>query len=383
MLKRLFTFVGLWLLVGSISPAWSQSDRGTITGTVTDTSGAVMAGVSVTATNTATSLSTRTVSGSGGNYTISLLRVGTYNVSAEQTGFKKYVHSGITLEVGQTLSLDIQLQVGARTETVQVTAQAELLQRDTTVRGTVISSRDIEELPIVAQAEQRNPGFYMTLAPGVTGKGTAAGTPSGSGRQLNTTVNGSQSGSTEFQLDGAVIGQGYALSGDFRQLNFPPDVVGEFDVMTLNPPAEYGQTGLGITSFALKSGTNQFHGTAYEYLRNEKLDARGFYAPKTPLNKQNEFGVTGGGPVVIPKLYNGKDKTFFYAWYSGFRLSQEAGANTLDTLPTPAMKGGDLSNLLGANIGTDALGRPVFSGAIYDPQCTRTVTAGAVDPWVP
>jgi len=118
---------------------FGQSDRGTITGTVTDPSGGVISGVSVTATNTATSISTRTVSASGGNYTISLLRVGTYDVTAEQTGFKKYVHSGITLEVGQTLSLDIQLQVGARTETVQVTAQAEILQRDTSGRGTVIS----------------------------------------------------------------------------------------------------------------------------------------------------------------------------------------------------------------------------------------------------
>ena len=162
-----------------LSPAlFGQSDRGIITGTVTDPSGAVIAGASVAATNSATGVSTRTVSASGGNYTISLLRVGTYDVTAEQTGFKKYVHSGITLEVGQTLSLDIQLQVGARTETVQVTAQAEILQRDTSGRGTVISSRDIEELPIVSQGEQRNPGFYMTLAPGVTGKGTAAGTPS-------------------------------------------------------------------------------------------------------------------------------------------------------------------------------------------------------------
>src|SRR5205814_10295612 len=101
---------------------------------------------------------------------------------------------------------------------------------------------------------------------------------------------------------------------------------------------------------------------------------------KTPLNKQNEFGITAGGPVIIPKLYNGKDKTFFYGWYSGFRLSREAGANSLDTLPTAAMKGGDLSNLLGAQIGADALGRPVCTGEIYDPATTRTVPAGAVDP---
>jgi len=368
------------LLLCTAGSLWAQSDRGTITGTVTDPSAATMAGVSVIATNSATGVSTRVSTGPSGNYTVPFLRVGAYEITAEQAGFKKFVQSGVTLEVGQTARVDIVMQLGDVKQTIQINAQAQLLQKDTSDRGTVVTSRDVEELPIVSQGEQRNPGFYMTLAPGVTGKGTATPTASGSGRQLNTTVNGSQSGSTEFHLDGAVIGQSYAMSGDFRQLNFPPDVVGEFNVMTLNPPAEYGQTGLGITSFTLKSGTNQFHGTAYEYLRNEKLDARGFFAPKTPLNKQNEFGITAGGPVIIPKLYNGKDKTFFYGWYSGFRLSREAGANSLDTLPTAAMKGGDLSNLLGAQIGADALGRPVFTGEIYDPATTRTVPAGAVDP---
>src|SRR3989441_3579930 len=375
--QRIVLVLSLTLL-SSLGSLWAQSDRATITGNVTDPSGAVIVGATVAATNTATGVSTKTATTSSGDYTIPLLRAGKFEVTVEQAGFKKFIQTGIFLQVGQTFRVDAVLQVGQTTQTVEVTAQALQLQRDTSGRGTVISSRDIEELPIVSQGEQRNPGFYMTLAPGVTGKGTAAGTPSGSGRQFNTTVNGGQSGSTEFHLDGAVIGQGYAMSGDFRQLNFPPDVVGEFNVITLNPPAEYGQTGLGITSFTLKSGTNQFHGTAYEYLRNEALDARGFYATKTPLNKQNEFGVTGGGPVIIPKLYNGKDRTFFYGWYAGFRLSKQAGANTLDTLPTAAMKSGDLSNLLGSKIGTDALGRPILSGAIYDPRCTRNVTAGAV-----
>ncbi|PYU92868.1 MAG: hypothetical protein DMG08_11575 [Acidobacteria bacterium] len=142
--------------------------------------------------------------------------------------------------------------------------------------------------------------------------------------------------------------------------------------MTLNPPAEYGRAGLGITAFNLRTGTNQFHGSLYEYFRNEKLDARGFFAPKTPLNKQNEFGATGGGPIF-------KDKTFFYGWYQGFRLRKEA-SNSLDTVPTEAMRGGNLSNVLGGQIGTDALGRPVYSSEIFDPATTRTVAAGALDP---
>ncbi len=338
-----------------------------------------MAGVSITATNTGTGVSTSTVSTQTGNYTLPLLRAGTYEVSAEWTGFKKFVQSGIVLEVGQTVPLDVRMQVGGSTETVQVTAQPALIQKDTSDRGTVVTSRDVEELPIVGQGEQRNPGFYMTLAPGVTGRGTATPTASGSGRQLDTTVNGSPSGSTEFHLDGAAIGQGYMLSGDFRNLPFPPDAVGEFKVMTLDPPAEYGQTGLGITSFSIKSGTNKLHGSAYEYLRNEALDSRGFFAPTTPINKQNEFGVLAGGPVVIPRIYNGKDKTFFFGWYHGYRRAQQA-SNTLDTLPTQAMRGGDFSNILGSQIGSDTLGRPIYAGEIYDPGSQRAVAAGAADP---
>ena len=379
-LKRGVVGIVGWLLVfGGVGSLWAQSDRGTITGTVTDPSGAVIAGASVTAINTATGVSTKTTTSSAGNYQVPLLRAGRYEITVEQAGLKRFVQSGIDLEVGQTVRVDVAMQLGQSTQTVQVTAQAELLQKDTSDRGTVVSARDVEELPIVAQQEQRNPGFYMTLAPGVTGRGTATPTASGSGRQLNTTVNGSPSGSTEFHLDGAVIGQGYMLAGDFRQLPFPPDAVGEFNVMTLNPPAQYGQTGLGITSFSIKSGTNQIHGDAYEYLRNDALDTRGFFAPTTPILKQNEFGVTVGGPVIIPKLYNGKDKTFFYGWYDGFRLVQEA-SNSLDTVPTEAMRGGDLSNVLGAQVGTDALGRPVYGSEIYDPATQRTVAAGAVDP---
>src|SRR5437867_1327493 len=365
--QRIVLVLSLTLL-SSLGSLWAQSDRATITGNVTDPSGAVIVGATVAATNTATRVSTRTTSSSTGNYTIPSLRVGTYELSVEQSGFKKYFQGGILLEVGQTVRVDAQMQLGQTTELVEVTAQAAQLQSSTSGRGNVITSRDIQELPIVSQGEQRNPGFYMTLSPGVTGRGTATPTASGSGRQLDTTVNGSQSGSTEFQLDGAVIGQGYMLAGDFRQLPFPPDAVGEFQVMTLNPPAEFGQTGLGITSFSIRSGGNQLHGSVYEYLRNDALDSRGFFAPKTPINKQNEFGATAGGPIR-------KDKTFFFGWYHGFRLAKQA-SNALDTLPTQAMKNGDLSNILGSQVAlqacntsstapdrpaapcTDALGRP-------------------------
>ncbi|HEV2383340.1 MAG TPA: TonB-dependent receptor [Terriglobia bacterium] len=377
--RTLAVLVGLWLILGSLGLLWAQSDRATITGTVTDQTGAVIVGAAVTATNVATGISIRATTSSAGDYEVPLLPAGSYQLTVEQTGLKKSVQSGIDLEVGQTVRVDVKMQVGQATQTVQVTAQAELLQRDTSDRGTVVTARDVEELPIVAQQEQRNAGFYMTLAPGVTGRGTATPTASGSGRELNTTVNGSPSGSTEFHLDGAVLGNGYMLAGDFRDLPFPPDAVGEFNVMTLNPPAQYGQTGLGITSFSIKSGTNRLHGDAYEYFRNDALDTRGFFSPTVPVLKQNEFGITAGGPVYIPKVYDGRDKTFFFGWYDGFRLKQQA-TNSLDTVPTASMRAGDFSNVLGGQIGTDALGRPVYSSEIYDPSTQRTVAPGGVDP---
>jgi len=370
--RRLTLGLGLAFFFG-IASLWGQGNLGTITGTVTDPSGAAVPNAAVTSVNVATGISTKVESSSTGNYSIPLLQAGTYQVSVEAPGFKKFVAPGVVVNVASTVTLNPHLEVGAVAQTVEVRGAATQLQRDTSDRSTVINSRDLEQLPIVAQSEQRNPGFYMTLAPGTTGRGTAAGTASGSGRQLDTTVNGSQSGSTEFYLDGAVIGQTGQMSGDFRKLQlFPPDAVEEFKIFTLNPPAEYGDSGLGIITFVTKSGTNQFHGTAYEYFRNDALDARGFFAPTTPINKQNEFGATIGGPIK-------KDKTFFFGWYSGFRLAQQV-TNTKDTLPTTAMKNGDFSNILGAQVGTDALGRPVYSGELYDPTTDRTVGAGATDP---
>ena len=143
--------------------------------------------------------------------------------------------------------------------------------------------------------------------------------------------------------------------------------------MTLLPPAEFGQTGLGITNFTLKSGGNGFHGAVYEYFRNTALDARGFYAATTPKNNQNEFGATIGGPIR-------KDKTFFYGWYNWLPRRQSSLGPTKGYSPHRGHEGGDLSNILGGQIGSDALGRPVYSCEIYDPATTRIVPAGATDP---
>src|SRR6266702_2734025 len=322
--RRLVQILGLSMLVlVGASNLQAQSDRGTVTGEVIDPSGATIPGVSITATNVGTALGITVISSSSGNYTIPLLRPGIYDITAEKAGFKRYVRSGVVVEVGQILAIGIQMQIGERTERVEVTSEAPQIEKNSSDRGAVVNGRDVVELPILGQGEQRNPGFFMTLVPGVTGRGTSGG---GSPRMLNTTVNGSQSASNEFQLDGALIGNAAEWAGDFRNIPFPQDAVAEFKVITLLPPAEFGRTGQGITSFTLRSGSNQLHGSAYELLRNEDLDAVPFFVNSgtnpgchrdgtpiacRPVNKQNEFGATVGGPIR-------KDKTFFFGWYQGF-----------------------------------------------------------------
>jgi carboxypeptidase family protein len=367
-----FTLCFLWVL-GLVFNAWAQSDRGTVTGTLTDASGAVLVGVSLAAVDVATGLKSKTISGESGAYTIPLLPVGTYRVTSEMDGFKTHVSDNVAVQVNQTTRLDIVMEVGEVSQTVEVVAEGPQLRSDTSELGTVISQQEYQDLPLIGQREVRNPTFFMILVPGVTGRGIATVDMSQFNmRNLSTTVSGSQSGSTEWHLDGSIIASAGEFSTDPRNVGFPPDAVGGFKMITLNAPAEYGRSGGGIASFTLKSGSNQLHGSLYEYFRNDALDARGFFVPTTPVNRQNEFGATVSGPIH-------KDKTFFFGWYNGFRM-HEAKGNSLLTVPTTAMKQGDFSSYLGFPTGrSDALGRPVYQGAIYDPLTTRTVEAGEVD----
>ena len=371
--KNLTFIASLFLTLGvSLPKLNAQSDRGTITGTATDQTGAALVGVSVTVKNTETGVTSTTTTGPSGAYTISLLPTGTFQVTFELARFKTSLHDKVSIQLNQTARLDIVMEVGDASQTLEVGAEEPLLLSNTSELGTVVTQQQLQDLPLIGQGETRNPTFFMVLVPGVTGRGT---TTQGRGwdlRVLSTTVNGSQSGSTEFHLDGSIIANPGWFSGDPRNVGFPPDAVGGFKLITLNAPAEYGRSGGGIASFTTRSGTNQLHGSVYEYFRNDVLDARGFFAAVTPANRQNEFGATVGGPIR-------KDKTFFYGWYNGFRFHR-AEPNSFGTVPTDALKQGDFGTLLGPQIGNDALGRPMYQGAIYDPLTTRTVQAGQADP---
>lgn len=340
---------------------WAQTDRGTITGTVTDASGALIVGAKVSAANTATGIAAETTTSGAGLFTIPQVTVGVYKVTIEQAGFKKYIQDGVTVSLGQTIRVDASLQVGEISQSVEVQAEAPLLKPDTSELGTTISNQQILDLPLSLTGEQRSPATFMRLVPGVVGRGSTS--MSNPEAIFSTAVNGGQTLSLEIQLDGAAI-LGSNLTGDLRILGFPVDAVQEFKINTNNFAAELGRTGGGVTSFTLKSGTNQIHGSVYEFFRNEKLNANGFFnnlgaldsrtgKATRVINKQNEYGFTLGGPII-------KDKTFAFGYFNGFRY-RRAGASQVISVPTAAFRNGDFSSL----------GIP-----IYDPATTRSNGSG-------
>ena len=230
LLKRLM-LVALPLVLVSffgISALWAQTDRGTITGTVTDPSGAVITGATVTATHMGTGLKTSITSGAGGNYTLPLLQIGTYRISATRTGFKEFVQDGIILDVGQTVVVPITLQIGSVTQTVEVTGQPPQLETATTTLTTAATGPEVEALPLFGQAEMRNPAFFMVLDSSTSGRGissTAVGQGTFTDRTLSTTVAGSQSASTEFDIDGSRMVISNWFSSNYQYIDFPQDAV--------------------------------------------------------------------------------------------------------------------------------------------------------------
>src|SRR5215471_303878 len=345
--RRLCSFLLIAALFALSS--WAQ-DRGTIIGRVTDPSSAVVAGALITVTNSETGVKVTTETNEAGNYAVRSLPFGRYEVTAEAKGFRKVIRRDATLNVGQTLTLDLALELGAVDQTVEVLATAPLVDSSTSDLGTVVDQKQVRDLPVGVNGNMRNPESFVFLAPGVTGD------------TANTEINGSQDRAKEVLVDGA---QSTGPESGGTMFTYPPiESIGEFKLEAANFSAEYGKTGGGFEVFTTKSGTNQYHGSLFEYLRNDKLDARGFISPVTPVNRQNEFGGAFGGPVILPK-YNGRNRTFFYFVYDGFRYRAGASNQSL-TLPNAAQRSGDFSGLTkgGASL------------AIYDPYSTRSDGAG-------
>jgi hypothetical protein len=334
-----------------VSLAAFAQDRGTIVGRVTDPSSAVVAGAQVTVVSPSTGIRIPAATNSTGNFVVAGLPFGRYDVECEAKGFGKQVRKDVDLHVAQTMVIDFALEVGQVAQSVEVTAAAPILERDTSDLNVVVDEKQVQDLPLSVNANMRNPESFALLAPGVTGNAA------------DTYINGSQDRAKSVLVDGGVS-TGPESGGTL--FTYPPvEAIGEFKLLSSNFSAEYGRTGGGFEIFTTKSGTNEYHGSTFEYLRNTALDARGFIAQTTPVNRQNEFGAKFGGPVRIPKVYNGKNRTFFYFVYNGFRYAAGATNNVLN-VPTVKERGGDFS---GKTKGGAAL-------AVYDPQSTTTDASG-------
>src|SRR6266852_7031376 len=348
------------VLVGT---AVAQSDRGTLAGAILDSSGAVVSQAAITVTGVDTGTVYDAVSSSSGAYRIPDIRVGTYNVKVAATGFKTAERTGIVIQVNTVSSLDITMQIGDAKETMTIVADAPTIQTESSDIGTVVDKRQIQDLPLAlnstGQSHLRSTESFVFLTPGTAGPGTNS--DSASSGIFESKLSGGQNFSTEVILDGASIA--HAELGSTFDENAPSvEALSEFKVITSLLPAEFGRTTGGVESFTTKSGTNAFHGTAFDILHNDKLNANSWFnnlngAPK-PRDHQNDFGGSLGGPVWIPKLYNGRDKTFFFFSYEQYR--NNVGTSNVTTLPTDAERTGDFSAVLGAPL-LDQNNQPILN----------------------
>jgi hypothetical protein len=349
----------------SLGNVFAQGTLGALTGTVLDPSGAAVPGATIVVTNTATNTQWNIKSSSAGYYRLPV-PPGTYRLEAAIEGFKKAVADNIVVPVAQVVTIDLTLQVGSKAESVTVTSEAPLLTPSTAEVGASFTPLEFQTLPIQLSDGGRQPqSFIFNSLPGAVGD------------EYQGSINGGQEFSHQILIDGVTIGRYDMSGGGMAEFSPGTDAIGEFKVQQTNYSAEFGDSGGAIVNFSLKSGTNQFHGTAFEYNKNPMFNAAGLLVnafPGTTKNndKENNFGGTIGGPIR-------KDKTFFFGSYEGDRFTSFAYSGTV-SIPTPEMRGGDFSSFLGGNIGTDGLGRPVFSNEIFDPTSSRTVAAGAVDP---
>jgi outer membrane receptor protein involved in Fe transport len=330
----------------------AQRITASLVGTTRDSSSAVIPNATVMVTNTGTNVVAKVQTNGDGQFEFLSLPPGPYTVTVNSTGFKQLVRSGLVLDVDQTAHLDLVLEIGSATEKIEVTSAEPLLETQTSDIGQVIGTQSIENLPL----NQRNPFSLVLLVPGVTGSVNSTFT----GLQFN--VNGGRSGTTDILLDGVPSAP---PTDDFNALTIFPsvDATQEFKVQTSNFSAQFGNTGGGVINVVYKSGTNNLHGSVYDFFRNSYLDANNFFSNragvKLPSFKRNQFGFSLGGPVYLPKLYNGRNKTFFFVDYEGLR--QDTATQLLTTVPTLAERGGDFS------ADTTNSGAPI---TIYDPKST-------------
>ncbi len=381
-----------FLLAGS--KGYAQLDTGSITGTAMDPSHAVVPGATITLQNVATGVKSSTTTTANGVYAFNSVPAGDYTLRFEDAGFNSGIVKGIQVHVQKAETVDVTFTPASAQQVVQVNASSALLQSEDASVGQTIGTEMVNDLPL----NGRNWLSLGQLAAGAAMPSTSApaiaGSPSGGNAQATFySVNGANLWQNDVRLNGInnnieVFGGGYA--GSNAAANPPPDAIQEFRMENSNYNAEFGHSTGAVIDAVIKSGTNAIHGDVWEYFRNEDLDANDYFSnhnnkPRTEY-RQNQYGGTVGGPVRIPKLYDGRDRTFFFFDYQGEQLATPAASGGYtNTVPTMNMRNSGFTNLqdlITMNSGThkDGLGRIFPSGTILDPATTRAVAAGAIDP---
>ncbi|MBO0721115.1 MAG: carboxypeptidase regulatory-like domain-containing protein, partial [Blastocatellia bacterium] len=392
-----FWFAPSWIILIMIiasPPALSQGERGSFNGIVTDPTGAVVPNAEVIVTNKETNVETRTTTTDAGVYRLPYLPIGIYKITVKASGFQTTVADGVTLRVAQTLTVDIKLQAGQVSDTVTVSATTPLIESSTAEIGRYVSKQEFDTWPVaVGDGQRQIQTFIFTSLPGTVGE------------TFQGSINGGQYYSHEILIEGIPLGRFDLQGGSNNEFSPSADAISEFKLQTGTIGAQYGGGQTSVANFAIKSGTNELHGTGFTYIQNDSLEANSFtnksfgedangdeIRPRSPYKLLN-YGFSLGGPVYLPKKvfgplgYNGHNKTFFFGNMEVTRV-RDFVSTDLTTLPTTDFKRGDFSKLLdpaftgnplsGTQVGADALGRPVIFGQLYDPRTARQVG----DQWV-
>ncbi len=376
------------LLVGL--PAMAQLDTGSISGTITDPSGSVVANAQITATELATGITYTTASTKTGYYVFPSVHTGVYKLTITSTGFKTTVSSGITVSIGGATAHDYMLQVGAISETVAVTASSLALETESSDVASAIQPEQVADLPLAVTGALRSLSTLTFLVPGAVGPGTSAG---GAGGQILAKINGGQTLGSEYLVDGITTNRAENGSGGFDGISPSIEAIQEFRVSISALPADIGRTTGGVANFNSRSGTNAYHGTVYDFYKNAALDGNNWFnngylaqattpaamaALKRTPDTKNDYGITLGGPLQIPHVYDGRDKTFFFFGWE--QLRYDTGSAITSLLPTSAVRGdnqqfADFSSFLGPQIpgvtNPCTGGGPLFFGQIFDPATVQ------------
>lgn len=357
------------ILCGAMSSAGlaQGGGGGSLHGVVEDPSGAVVPNAAVSLTNDSTGVVFGTHATSTGEFVYPVVPSSTYTLTTTANGFNSTVIKNVVVSLNQTTTQRVTLQIGSADVSVQVSSAALTLDTEDAQQTTTIDPETFQALPIAVNGGARSPSAILNLFPGVSD--TSSNQGGAQNQAFSASINGGQSYGGEVIYDGAIITISN-VAGDYRQQPIPVDSLHEFTLVQNPFSAQYGNTPGGILSFNTQSGAKLFHGQGYEYLRNDATNAAGYFAVAPdangvlhtvrPQTHQNEFGGNFSGPVWIPKLYNRKDRTFFFGWYDGFRLKNNSSA-TGATVPTTAQRAGDFSSYVDSN------GKVI---PIYDPQTT-------------